>query len=81
MQGYWLPPKLEYEITEFIYINDELGEDVEELFSDIIEVGRISNPYAREFGTTVYLCRNPVRSFNAFYYEILVERGVVRYER
>jgi len=73
---YWLPLKLEHEITGFIYINDELGEDVQELFSDIVEVGRISNPYAREFGTTIYLCRKPIRSFNEYYDEILRERGV-----
>jgi len=77
---YWLPLKLEHEITEFIYINNELGEDVEELFSDIVEVGRITNPYAREYGTRVYLCRKPLRSFNEFYYEILVERGVLNDE-
>lgn len=74
---YWLPRKLEHEITSFIYINNELGEDVEELFSDIVEVGRISNPYAREYGTRVYLCRKPVSSFNAFYYQILEERGIL----
>jgi len=80
MPGSWLPLKLDHEITEFIYVNNELGEEVEELFSDIIEVGRISNPYAREYDTRVYLCREPVRSFNEFYYEILEERGVLKDE-
>lgn len=74
---YWIPRKFEQKITGVIYINDELGEDVKELFSDIIEVGRITNPYAREYGTRVYLCSKPLRSFNEFYYEILRERGVM----
>jgi hypothetical protein len=74
---YWIPIELENEIEEFIYINDELGEDVAGIFADIMEVGRISHPYAREYGTTVYLCRKPVRSFNEFYYEVLKERGLV----
>jgi len=53
--------------TSFIYINDELGEDVQKLFRKITNVGSISNPDAREFGTTVYLCQDPVGSFNEFW--------------
>lgn len=64
---YWLPKKLDVEITEFIYINDNPGEDVKALFGEIIEIGRISNPLAREFGTGVFLCRSPRQSFNQFY--------------
>lgn len=45
---YWLPESFDTEITEFIYINDEVGEDVQDLFSDIQGIGRISNPLARE---------------------------------
>jgi hypothetical protein len=71
---YWLPEDFENEIEEFIYINDELGEDIENLFSDIQVIGSISNPYAREYGTTVYLCREPRSSFNAFYKRIYRER-------
>ncbi|HPN23244.1 MAG TPA: hypothetical protein PK758_15200, partial [Tenuifilaceae bacterium] len=68
---FWLPKSFSTEITEVIYINDEVGEDVRELFMDIQEVGKISNPLAREFGTTVYLCRNPKRSFNKFWEEVI----------
>ncbi|UCG28243.1 MAG: glycosyltransferase family 39 protein [Bacteroidales bacterium] len=74
---YWLPEKLDYETEALIYIGTEPNDDVLELFADIVEIGRISHPYAREFGTQAYLCREPVRSFNQFYYELLVERGIV----
>jgi hypothetical protein len=64
---YWIPKSLDKEITEFIYINDQPGADVVALFGEIIEIGRISNPMAREFGTGVFLCRNPKLSFNEFW--------------
>jgi hypothetical protein len=63
---YWLPGIPEKEILEFIYINNELGKDIQQLFADIQEVGRITNPLAREYGTRVYLCRSPRISFNQF---------------
>jgi hypothetical protein len=68
---YWLPESFDTEITEFIYINDEVGEDVQDLFSDIEEIGRVSNPLAREYGTGVFVCKYPKRSFNKFYEEIV----------
>jgi len=64
---YWIPEKFDPDITSFIYINDELGEDVQKLFSKIMLVGKISNPDAREYGTAVYLCENPNISFNEFW--------------
>jgi hypothetical protein len=66
---YWIPEKIEPDPTAFIYINDELGEDVSKLFTKITNIGHISNPDAREFGTTVYLCQDPVMSFNKFWTE------------
>jgi hypothetical protein len=66
---YWFPESFNPDIKSVIYINDDLGEDVHELFSKITIVGSISNPYAREYGTTVYLLENPVRSFNEFWIE------------
>ena len=71
---FWLPKSFSTEITEVIYINDEIGEDVQELFADIQKVGEISNPLAREYGTTVYLCQNPKRSFNKFWEEVIKSR-------
>jgi hypothetical protein len=64
---YWAPRKLPVEIRSLIYINDELGEDVRRLFPDIRLIGKISNPLAREYGTSVYLGTKPVTSFNAFW--------------
>jgi hypothetical protein len=68
---YWIPKKFDPDPTSFIYINDELGEDVKNLFRKITNVGSISNPDAREFGTTVYLCQDPSISFNRFWTERL----------
>jgi len=64
---YWIPEKFDPDITSFIYINRKLGEDIQRLFGKITLVGKISNPDAREYGTAVYLCENPVISFNQFW--------------
>ena len=55
---YWLPESFDPEIEYLIYINDELGQNVAEFFGEVEIVGSITNPNAREFGTTVYLCAN-----------------------
>ncbi len=64
---YWIPRSFNPDITSFIYINSELGPDVQLLFNKITLVGKISNPDAREYGTSVYLCENPKSSFNEFW--------------
>ena len=71
--GYWLPRSFNTEIKTLIYINGEPGDDIKNLFADIQEIGRISNPLAREFGCGVYLCRNPRTSFNVFWEERVKE--------
>lgn len=63
----WAPDTLAPHVNTFIYINDELGDDVKDLFQDIQPMGGITDTLAREFGTTVYLCRQPKRSFPAFW--------------
>jgi len=63
----WLPEKLNAQTL--IYINDELGPDLVELFEDIRLVGQVENPLARERGTGVYLCRNPRRDLQVFWDE------------
>jgi hypothetical protein len=68
---YWAPAQFEQDPEYFIYINDELGDDVENLFEEIMVVGQISNRNAREYGTTVYLCSRPRSSFNAFWKDVL----------
>jgi hypothetical protein len=70
---YWAPKSFNTEITELIYINDHLGEDIKLLFDDIQEVGRIKNPLARESGVQVYLCKKPNKSFNQFWAERIKE--------
>ncbi len=51
-----------------MYVNDELGGDVDSLFANIIIAGKIKNPYARENGTTVYMCREPRGDFREFWH-------------
>ncbi len=68
---YWTPLRFDPDIEYFIYINDELGEDVKSSFRDIEQIGHISNVHAREYGTAVYLCTSPVRSFNVLWSEVL----------
>ncbi|MEZ5021530.1 MAG: glycosyltransferase family 39 protein [Bacteroidales bacterium] len=66
---YWFPREFPVEVKSLVYINHNLGEDVEELFSDIKLIGRISDRDAREYGAAVYLCQEPVSSFNEFWKE------------
>lgn len=49
------------------YINDELGEDVDSLFAQCDSIGSVTDKYAREYGTTVYLCRSPKYNFNKYW--------------
>ena len=66
---YWIPEKFEEGINAIIYINDEMGDDVRALFKKITIAGSISNPHAREYGTTVYICENPASDFGLFWKE------------
>jgi hypothetical protein len=63
----WIPDSVKVNQDIFFYINNELGGDVDSLFIRIDTVGSITNPYARELGTTVFLCRQPRSDFNAFW--------------
>jgi hypothetical protein len=64
---YWIPEKFDPDIKSMVYINDELGEDVRQGFREVTKIGSITNPDAREYGTSVYLCRDPLGSFNVFW--------------
>lgn len=66
---YWFPRNPSSEITSLIYINDEMGDDVSNLFKDIRVVGQVTNPLARECGIRVWLCTQPRQSFNKFWKE------------
>ncbi len=67
--NFWYPKEFNPDITSLIYINNEMGDDIKNLFSKITIIGKISDPDAREYGTTVYLCEDPVMSFNKFWKE------------
>lgn len=64
---YWIPDSIPADVNYFIYINDELGPDVENYFSQIKIVGAVANPHAREYGTTVYLCAYPREPLNVLW--------------
>jgi len=68
---YWVPRHFDPDITSFIYINDELGSNVEALFEDIKIIGSIDDPLSRQYGVTIYLCQKPRRSFNDFWKEVV----------
>ncbi|MEO0341176.1 MAG: glycosyltransferase family 39 protein, partial [Bacteroidota bacterium] len=75
----WAP--VETDAHTLIYVNDELGEDIQEVFSDIKLVGTIENIYARERGTQVYLCQKPRGAFQDLWgkriKEVKAELGIV----
>ena len=71
---YWIPEEFDPDVTSVVYINnDPPGEDVKGLFASISKVGSISDPDAREYGTSVYLGTNPVMSFNLFWKKRLMQ--------
>lgn len=72
---YWVPKEIS-DIQYLIYINNELGEDIHELFSDIKKVGSITNIDAREYGTAVYLCEMPRTDFKDFWHSVLMREGI-----
>ncbi|MEM8967324.1 MAG: glycosyltransferase family 39 protein [Bacteroidota bacterium] len=68
---YWVPDSIPPDVQHLIYINDELGSDVESAFSQIKIIGSVSDPHAREYGTTVYLCSYPKESLNSLWQQAL----------
>lgn len=67
----WVPDSIPEQVKIFVYVNDELGRDVASAFGQIDSLGCIDNPYAREYGTTVYLCRNPKIDFSRFWMDVV----------
>ena len=55
------------QLNTLIYVNDELGDDVANLFADVQKIGEITNPLAREQGTGVWLCRSPRANLSDFW--------------
>ena len=65
----WAPDTLPPAVTTMIYVNDELGEDVQAIFANIELVGEVQEPLARERGTKVYRCQEPRSDFREFWKE------------
>ncbi|HTX89362.1 MAG TPA: hypothetical protein VMC08_10260, partial [Bacteroidales bacterium] len=69
---YWNPREFPVEIKTLIYINEERpGKDVYEMFEEVTPMGSITQPLSREYGTTVYLCTHPRKSFNAAWKDLV----------
>jgi hypothetical protein len=63
----WIPDTIPSGIDFFFYVNDERGSDIDSLFNRIDSIGSVTNPYARERGTTVYLYQSPRSDFRQFW--------------
>jgi hypothetical protein len=63
----WIPDSIDSDMDLLFYINDERGEDIFPMFESVDSLGSITNTFAREYGTTVYLCRNPKPEFFEFF--------------
>lgn len=75
----WAPDSVK-SLSTLIYVNDELGEDIQQLFEKIELAGQVNNAHFRENGLQVYLCRQPRREFADFYPE-KVKRLKSRYQK
>lgn len=63
----WVPETIAESENTFLYVNDEVGNDVDSLFMRIDSVSGISDIFAREYGTTVFLLREPEPGFYAYW--------------
>lgn len=63
----WAPDSIHQQTL--IYVNDELGEDIQYYFASVALAGEVNNVYFRENGLQIYLCQNPRRDFQEFYRE------------
>lgn len=61
----WAPDSAK--LGTLIYVNDELGEDIQHFFDEVTLVGQVNDVYFRENGVQVYRCRNPRDGFLDFY--------------
>lgn len=75
----WAPDELSGNIV--IYIDDNLGEDIAAAFEDITFAGKLSDPYARESGTEVYLCRGLKAEFRPYYAERVRSEKAIFHDR
>ena len=61
---FWAP--INVDIDLLIYINGDTT-DVSHYFAKVTKVGHITDPYARESGLPVFLCKQPQNDFPLFY--------------
>ena len=61
---FWAPDHIDPEVV--IFLGEDIGE-AENLFEEVHINGRVSNPYFREDGVKVYLCRFPKDTLRGFY--------------
>ena len=71
---FWAPDSVRSKTL--IYVNDD-SSDVNYFFEQVIKVGQIENPYARESGMPVYLCRGARNQFGEFYHQKVTELKAV----
>lgn len=72
---YWLPKEFDNEITELVYVigTDAMDsgnfKDLNDFFNERVEIGTVENPLAIEYGTKIYLYKNPKSDFHEFWKE------------
>jgi hypothetical protein len=75
---FWVPDN--GDLAVLIYVNDELGEDIQHYFGEVTLAGTVKDPYFRESGVQVYVCKNPRNGFAEFLTE-KVRAMKSRYQR
>jgi hypothetical protein len=63
----WAPDRLPPDLRALVYVNSELGADVDSLFGIVVPMGGVTEPTARERGTSVWLCLSPQPGFYEHY--------------
>ena len=61
---FWAPNNVDIDVL--IYINNDTT-DVSYYFAEVNEVGHITDPYARESGLPVFVCKQSQNDFSMFY--------------
>ncbi|GAB1452529.1 hypothetical protein MASR2M47_25850 [Draconibacterium sp.] len=61
---FWAPDSIAQEPVIYVNYNSD---DFQTLFNEITEIGSVQNPYFREKGVKVFLCRNPKTDINEVY--------------
>ena len=75
----WAPDSISEHKKIFIYVNSEMGQDVRNIFAQIDSAGSITNKYAREFGTSVYICRQARYDFPEFWVKAVKKVKTARF--